>query len=87
MTDPWLDRLAGALSVEELDPEERSRLLDAARDVAHGVERRITPLSTFLLGQAVERRCAAGASREDALRSSIESLRSLLPEAGTAEAP
>ncbi len=87
MTDPWLDRLAGALGVEELDPEERSRLLDVARDVAHGVERRITPLSTFLLGRAVERRCAAGASREDALRGCIESLRSLLPGAGAGEAP
>ncbi len=87
MTDPWLDRLAGALGVDGLDAEERSVLLDVARDVAHGVERRITPLSTFLLGEAVERRCAAGASREDALRTSIESLRSLLPGAGLGEAP
>jgi hypothetical protein len=82
VTDPWLDRLAGALGVDGLDADERSLLLDVARDVAHGVERRITPLSTFLLGEAVERRCAAGASRKDALRTSIESLRSLLPGAG-----
>lgn len=87
MSDPWLDRLAGALGVDGLDAEERSRLLDVARDVAHGVERRITPLSTFLLGEAVERRCAAGASREDALRTCIDSLRSLLPGAEVGEVP
>jgi hypothetical protein len=87
VTDPWLDRLAVALGVERLDAEERSRLLDVARDVAHGVERRITPLSTFLLGEAVQRRCAEGESREDALRTSIDSLRSLLPGPGAGESP
>ena len=34
-------------------------MLDAARDVAHGVERKITPVSTFLLGMNVERRVSA----------------------------
>jgi hypothetical protein len=29
-------------------------VLDVARDVAHGVERRAAPLTTFLLGRAVE---------------------------------
>jgi hypothetical protein len=87
VTDPWLDELAGALGGDGLDSKERSMLLDVARDVAHGVERRITPLSAFLLGEAVERRRAAGASREDALRTSIESLRSMLPGAEVGEAP
>jgi hypothetical protein len=87
VTDPWLDRLAASLGVDGIDAEERSLLLDVARDVAHGVERRITPLSTFLLGQAVERRRAAGASGQEALSTSIESLRSLLPEAEAGESP
>jgi hypothetical protein len=87
VTDPWLDRLAAALGVDGIDAEERSLLLEAARDVAHGVERRITPLSTFLLGEAVERRRAAGAPKQEALRASVESLRSLLPEAEAGESP
>ena len=75
----WLDRLAQAFELDAPTNEEIAAVLDAARDVAHGVERRITPLSTFLLGMHVERRVAAGASREDALASSIAALRATLP--------
>ena len=75
----WLDRLAQALELDGPTNEEIAAVLDAARDVAHGVERRITPVSTFLLGIHVERRVAAGASREDALASSIAMLRATLP--------
>jgi hypothetical protein len=75
----WLDRLAQAFELDAPTNEEVAAVLDAARDVAHGVERRITPVSTFLLGMHVERRLAAGASREDALASSIATLRATLP--------
>ena len=64
MTDEWIQRLAERLDLEAPSPEETSRLLAAARDVAHGVERRVTPLSTFLLGRAVQARAAGGASGE-----------------------
>jgi hypothetical protein len=75
----WLDRLAQAFELDAPTNEEIAAVLDAARDVAHGVERRITPVSTFLLGMHVERRVAAGASREDALASSIATLRATVP--------
>ena len=79
----WIDELAAALGEEPLTPSERNALLGAARDVAHRVERRITPLSTFLLGAATGREQAGGATRDEALRGALERLSSLIPvEAG-----
>jgi len=75
----WLDRLAQAFELDAPTNEEIVVVLDAARDVAHGVERKITPVSTFLLGMNVERRVAAGASHEEALTSAIGALRATLP--------
>ena len=75
----WLDRLAQAFELDAPTDEEIAAVLDAARDVAHGVERRITPVSTFLLGMHVERSVAGGASRKEALASSIAALRATLP--------
>jgi len=76
----WIDDLAAALGEAPLDPGETSTLLQVARDVAHRVERRVTPLSTFLLGTAVGRDQAAGETRGEALERSLAVLRSLLPE-------
>ena len=50
--DDWLDRFADALSVARLDPAEADAVLDLARVVAHGTERRNAPLATFLAGWA-----------------------------------
>lgn len=49
--DPWLDRFADALHLERLDPVEAEALLDLARVVAHGTERRNAPLATYLAGR------------------------------------
>ncbi len=76
----WIDQLATALGEGPLDPGETATLLEVARDVAHRVERRVTPLSTFLLGTAVGRGLAAGEARGEALERSLAVLRSLLPE-------
>ena len=75
----WLDQLAEALGVEPPSAEETGRILATARDVAHGVERRITPLSTFVLGMAVQRAIADGSSRSEALDRAIETLRASFP--------
>lgn len=77
----WIDDFAGALGEEPLTATETSTLLEVARDVAHRVERQVTPLSTFLLGAAVGRRLAAGASRDEALGAALGELRASLPEA------
>jgi Domain of unknown function (DUF6457) len=78
--DAWIDRLAAALGEDPLTDAETTRLLGSARDVAHRVERRITPLAAFVLGSAAGRRMAGGASRDDALASALETLEGLLPD-------
>lgn len=75
----WLERYAERLDVTPLSDDEVAELLDLARDVAHGVERRYAPLSTFLAG------VLAGRRADDARRSSIvdaaRAARTLLPPA------
>ena len=66
---PWIDELADTLEVDRLSQPEIDALLESARDVAHRVERKVTPLSTFLMGVAVGR----GASI-DSVRSSAASI-------------
>lgn len=75
----WIDDLAGALGVDALTEAETNALLDTARDVAHRVERKNTPLATFLLGVAAAKAEASGESRDNALGRGRESLGSLLP--------
>ena len=79
----WIDRLAGSLGEEPLSVEETNRLL-SSREVAHQVERKITPLATFLMGAAVGRRLAGGAPRGEMLEAALETVGSLLPQAPTA---
>lgn len=83
--DDWLEGLARALGEEALTGEEAERLLGVARDVAHRVERRVTPLAAFLVGTAVGRASAGGSARGEALSTALEALEGLLPEP-TAEA-
>jgi hypothetical protein len=77
--EDWIDRLSAALGEEPLSQEETTRLLGVARDVAHRVERKVTPLATFLLGSAVGRDVSAGAPRSEAIGAALEILRSALP--------
>lgn len=83
--DAWIDQLAEALGEDTLSESETAKLLSVARDVAHRVERRITPLSTFLLGAAVGRSLAGGASRADAVQAGLDTVDSLLPDAPQAD--
>jgi hypothetical protein len=79
--ESWIDDLARALGEEALTADEVETLLGVARDVAHGVERKITPLSTFLLGAAVGRRQGGGEDRSHALDAALAALRGTMPEA------
>jgi hypothetical protein len=83
--ESWIDQLAEALGEEPLDGAEITLLLGAARDVAHRVERRTTPLAAFLLGAAAGRATAAGTPRDAALRTGLGTVRLLLPEADQGE--
>lgn len=80
MSDTWLDQLASMQGTPELSEEEIESLLSVARDVAHRVERKVTPLAAFLLGMSVERRIVGGASRAAALEGAVAELEGLLPE-------
>ena len=50
--DDWLDRFAQALGVTPLDTTEVDAILDLARDVAHGTERKNAPLAAWLAGRS-----------------------------------
>lgn len=80
--DAWLRELATALGAQGVAEDEIEELLGVARDVAHSVERKATPVATFLLGTSVERRIAAGASRADAFAGALGDLRATLPPPG-----
>jgi hypothetical protein len=77
--DRWIEDLAVALSLEPISDDEADRLLRVARDVAHRVERKGTPLATFLLGMHVGRRTADGSDRGLALGDAIGLVEALLP--------
>ena len=70
MTANYPDQYAQALALE-LTPEEIEAVLDLARVVAHGSERRFAPLSTYLAGQFVAELVRTGVPREEALAEAI----------------
>jgi hypothetical protein len=78
--EEWLRELAGRLGVDPLNDDQVEGLLVVARDVAHGVERRATPVATFLLGAAVQRKINHGATATDAFADALVDLRAMLPE-------
>jgi len=61
----WLEELAATLGVPPLTDAEAEAILAVSREVAHGVERKATPLALFLVGRAVQAR--EGASITDVL--------------------
>lgn len=62
----WLDGLADALGVSRLSAVEVEQVLDLARIVAHGTERRNAPLATYLAGRAAGAGRDVGSTRETA---------------------
>jgi Domain of unknown function (DUF6457) len=77
----WIEELATALGAEPLSDDEVDRLLDVAREVAHGVERKVTPLATFLLGMNVRRRMEGGDARATSVDAAIADLLATIPAA------
>ena len=76
----WIDDLAGALDLDPLTASETDRLLRMARDVAHRVERKGTPLASFLLGMTWRaERPTAPPVRRPSTRPSPPPRRSCLP--------
>jgi hypothetical protein len=80
VVDDWIDQLAGSLGEEPVSPEELGAVLKLARDVAHGVERKLAPVSTYLAGVYAGRTAAAGGTRAQALARAVEAAGGLIPE-------
>ena len=78
--DEWLDRLADELGEPRVTPAELGAILKLTRRVAHGVERKLAPLSAFVLGVSVGRRTASGSAREDAFAETLAVAEPLVPE-------
>ena len=79
----WIDDLAARLAQEALTEDESATLLATARAVAHRIERRVTPLSAFLLGCAVGQGLQDGtATRPELVREAVAQLEALLPPEG-----
>jgi Domain of unknown function (DUF6457) len=75
----WIDDMATACGQESLTDPETEELLRIAREVAHRVERKGTPLATFLLGMHVAERVVNGTPRATALAEGIRVIERLLP--------
>lgn len=75
----WLDSLAEALGEPPVDRGQIGAMLRLSRDVAHGVERKMAPLSTFVAGMHVGRRAAEGATSDEALQEVLDAANALVP--------
>lgn len=81
----WLDRYAGALAQSMEGPArpglewgETNVVLDLARIVAHGTERKNAPLATFVAGRYSALRESTGVDRSKALAEAMEVAHALL---------
>jgi Domain of unknown function (DUF6457) len=81
--ETWIDLLAGHLGEGTLTPKELGQVLKLARDVAHGVERKLAPPAAYLAGIHVGRRLADGLPREAALAEAVQVAAGLLPSQDT----
>ncbi|HCO02335.1 MAG TPA: hypothetical protein DIT48_03000 [Actinobacteria bacterium] len=61
-------------------------MLKLSRQVAHGVERKYAPLSTFVAGMHIARRVAEGATEDEALAEVVRAAQALLPPEDAADA-
>jgi hypothetical protein len=75
ITQMWMARVATLLNVDSHDLL-TSELLDLTREVAHGVERKSAPLTTFLIGYAAGKESL----NPDEVRKLIEAVSSAVAE-------
>lgn len=83
----WIEGFANELELEQLSKHEVDHLLTSARDVAHRVERKITPLAMYLVGVAVGQQMANGKTRDDAIEDAIHTLLFRLPPSTDSNVP
>ena len=76
----WVDGLAAELGLDALSKHETEHLLSASREVAHRVERKVTPLAMYVVGLSVGREMA-DRTRDDAIEDAVHALLLRLPPA------
>lgn len=75
----WVNGLATELRLETPSKHESDHVLSAAREVAHRVERKATPLAMYVVGLAVGRQMG-DRGRDEAIEDVIHTLLLRLPE-------
>ena len=79
----WSEQVEAVTGIEAWDPVETDLVLDMAREVAHGTERRFAPLTAYAIGVAVGRQlgdaAGTGQERQDALRRMVMQLVESIP--------
>jgi Domain of unknown function (DUF6457) len=80
--DEWIDYAAETLGEPPVTPAEMGAVLRLAREVAHGVERKLAPVSTFLAGVHAGRIAGEGGDRREALDRAVDRLLELVPPPG-----
>jgi hypothetical protein len=83
----WSEQVESVTGIEAWDRVETDLVLDLAREVAHGTERRFAPLTAYALGVAVGQQLGERAGdaepRQDVLRRMAVALTEALgPEPG-----
>ena len=74
----WVNGLAAELRLDPLSKHEADHVLSVAREVAHRVERKSTPLAMYVAGLAVGRSLAER-GRDEAIEDVIHTLLLRLP--------
>ena len=80
----WSEQVEALTGIEAWDRVETDLVLDLARDVAHGTERRFAPLTAYAVGVAVGQALGDDATtaedRQDALRRLVTALTEAVSE-------
>lgn len=79
----WIARLSRELGAGGMSPSMQAQVLDIARDVAHGAERKYAPLAAFVAGRHVEARTRDGADGGAALHEVADAVRRVLADRGS----
>jgi Domain of unknown function (DUF6457) len=75
----WTDRLAETLGVAPIDRDQEDSILKTSREIAHRVERKDTPLTTYLIGVSVGTATTSGTDPAAALGIALDAVLAALP--------
>lgn len=83
----WSEQVESVTGIAAWDRVETDLILDLARVVAHGTERRFAPLTAYAMGVAVGQQLGAEADQAEARQDALRALVVALTEAVEDQAP